>query len=225
MWQGEQWASVMSVVDAQGCNLRSLEMRVSHHYADQERTVAVSSLLANALRNNIQLDQLCVVFQGEFLLTETEWKSLFDAIAGHRKLPVLDLQHNSLSYEIAHSQEFKIRRTQQVVDMLAVNRQLEEMKFPLDDPHRMYELYDRGEWDLRVAPRLEENLYRNRFQAMRGDKQYCRAALVGAALGHVVSSMPRPFIHMLLVQEKDIVLSHLTEAEAQAQDPVVQDEE
>jgi hypothetical protein len=87
-----------------------------------------------------------------------------------------------------------------VADMLsAANQQIEEI--PFDD-----QTFDRELWDALVAPKLDCNLYWERFLPLQRIKETStRAALVAKALARVES---KPWlVSMLLFQNRDILLS------------------
>jgi hypothetical protein len=91
--------------------------------------------------------------------------------------------------------------TKAVANMLSVNQQIEEI--PFDD-----RTFDRELWDVIVIPRLDCNLYRERFLPLQKIKeQSTRAALVAKALARVES---KPWlVSMLLSHNRDILSSYL----------------
>ena len=88
----------------------------------------------------------------------------------------------------------KVARTKAIAAMLSTNEQVDEI--PFDDL-----VFNRAEYDSKVAPRLECNLHRKRFRQIGTSS--VRRALVGAALSKV--NMNRSLVFLLVSQNRDLV--------------------
>jgi hypothetical protein len=92
------------------------------------------------------------------------------------------------------TEEAKVANTKAIAAMLSTNEQIDEI--PFDDT-----IFNRAEYDSKVAPRLECNLHRKRFRQIGTSS--ARRALVGAALSKV--NMNRSLIFLLVSQNRDLV--------------------
>jgi hypothetical protein len=93
--------------------------------------------------------------------------------------------------------------TKAVAKMLSVNKQLEEVH--ILNGH--YSFFDFAAWNKLVTPRLECNVYRKRFPAIRKVLEQSTLAAIMARPLSRVSNRPSPAF-MLLRQNSDILSSY-----------------
>jgi hypothetical protein len=148
------------------------------------------------LHGNKRLVYLKVKYLGE--LDESDITELLGSISLHPSLEICEWYIDP-----------KKRRdvTKAVADMLSVNERVKEMSF--DD-----DAFDEDDWNTNVVPRLECNLYRERFLSIQTMGEVStRAAVLARTLGKF-SSKPH-LVWMLLHQNRDIVSSYLDSAHDQ----------
>jgi hypothetical protein len=155
----------------------------------------VTQALAAALPENKGLVHLTVSFRA---LDDSGRTELLKAISLHPSLCSLDLR--------CPRSDPKKRRgfTKAVADMLSVNERIEVMRLH-------YDAFDKDDWNMCVVPRLECNLYRERFPSIQTiEETSTRAAVLARSLSNF-SSKPH-LVWMLLKQNHDIVSSYLDSA-------------
>jgi hypothetical protein len=160
----------------------------------------VTQALAAALHKNKGLLHLAVVFP--LFSEDSDRTELLKAISLHPSLRSLDLK-----WDWKNGRK-KRRFTKAVADMLSVNERVEVM----------HNTFDKDDWDAFVAPRLECNLYRERFLSIQKiGEASTRATVLARALAKFASK-PH-LVWMLLIQNRDIVSSYLDSAHGQTSIP------
>jgi hypothetical protein len=162
--------------------------------------------LAAALRESKGLVHLKVKYVR--LLDDSDIAELLESLSLHSSL-------RSLALTMRHSDDTDLKKrrevTKAVADMLSVNERIDVMSF--DD-----DAFDKDDWDAFVAPRLECNLYRERFLSIQKiGEASTRAAVLASALGY--SSRKPHLVWMLLNQNHDILSSYLDSAHDQVSIP------
>jgi hypothetical protein len=131
-------------------------------------------------------------------------KSLFcellRAISAHPSLRTLDL--SGVEIEIGIN---GVEATTEVAKMLSDNKQIEKILIFKDFQDFDDSPFDSTTWDKLVTPRLECNVYRKRFLAIRKyAEQSTRAAVMARALSHVSN---RPSLAFMLLRQNSDILS------------------
>jgi hypothetical protein len=193
----ERWMSFMKALEENNGSLHFLKIRAGTEIRTGRFSDEILQALADALPKNNGLVELSICFE-----SVVQWNYVLQAISTHPTLRKLDLSFfGEVDPVDASHKESKRLQTQDVADMLSVNKQVEDIQFHDN-------AYDRSTWDTDVAPRLEYNIYRKRFPAIQrvGDTS-TRAAILGAAMDRVRT---RPsLLYMLLCDNHDTVVSHL----------------
>jgi hypothetical protein len=158
----------------------------------------VTQALAAALHENKGLVHLTVYLDA---LDDSDWTELLKAISLHPSLRSLDLnlRHTDI-WDPQTRREF----TKTVGDMLSVNERVQVMTI-------RDKTFDEDDWDAFVLPRLECNLYRERFLSIQKIGEASTRATVLARTLATFSSKPH-LVWMLLNQNPDIVSSYLDSA-------------
>jgi hypothetical protein len=123
----------------------------------------------------------------------------------HPSLRSLNLKVNRMYIDL------KKRITKEFADMLSVNERIEVASFHNDT-------FDKDDWDAYVVPRLECNLYRERFLSIQMIEEASTRAAVLARTLATFSSKPH-LVWMLLNQNPDVVSSYLDSAHDQPSSP------
>jgi hypothetical protein len=162
-----------------------------------------------ALLENKGLTRLCLCgFYFDYLC----WPELMAAISTHPSLRTLIFENiRDDPFSASGSRE----RTDDVADMMLVNKQLEEIRFDnlafMSPRFRPGPPFDQTLLDSLVFPRLECNLYRKRFAALQKiEVSSTRAAIMATALVRVTRKPS--LLWMALSQNRDIICSHLEDA-------------
>jgi hypothetical protein len=170
------------------------------HIGDLQETRA----LAAALRENKGLVHLKVRF---YALDEIDRTELLKAISVHPSLLSLNLEILYSDTNVKKRREF----TKAFADMLSVNERIEMVSFYNDT-------FDKDDWDVFVVPRLECNLYRERFLLIQKIEEASTRAAVLARTLATFSSKPH-LVWMFLNQNPDIVSSYLDSSHDQPSIP------
>jgi hypothetical protein len=161
----------------------------------------VKQVLVDALHENEGLVHLKVKYIR--LLDDSDIIVLLESISLHPSLRSLDLTMWNSDTDLMKLRE----ATKAVADMLSINERIDVMSF--DD-----DTFDKDDWDAFVAPRLECNLYRERFLSIQKiGEASTRAAVLASALGFFFRK-PH-LVWMLLNQNHDILSSYLDSAHDQ----------
>jgi hypothetical protein len=164
----------------------------------------VTQALAAALHENKGLVHLKVCFRS---LHDSDRAELFKAISLHPSLLSLDLTVRYSDIDLRKRREF----TKAVADMLSVNERVQVMSF--ND-----QMFDKDDWDVFVVPRLECNVYRERFLSIQKiGEASTRAAVLARTLA--TFSSKAHLVWMLLNQNHDVVSSYLDSAHDQTSIP------
>jgi hypothetical protein len=130
------------------------------------------------------------------------WSELMATIYTHPTVRTLKFRDIHNVDEISPSSSTKRDRTKAVVDMLLVNKYIDEIPFFCEAS------FDWDDWDALVAPRVECNLYRKRISPIQKIKALStRAAVVGRALARVEKNPS--LVWMILSQNHDVIRSYL----------------
>jgi hypothetical protein len=125
------------------------------------------------------------------------WSKLMAAISMHPTLRTLKFR------DVSSSSSTNRDRTKQIANMLLVNKHIDEIPFSVS--------FDRDDWNALVAPCLECNLYRKRFDVIpKIQEPSTRAAIVARALARVEKKPS--LVWMVLSQNHDVVCSYQGEA-------------
>jgi hypothetical protein len=164
----------------------------------------VTQALAAALHENKGLVHLKVPF---FSLDDSDRAELFNAISLHPSLLSLDLAVRYSDIDLNKRRDF----TKAVADMLTVNERVQVTSFH-------YQTFDKTDWDALVVPRLECNLYRERFLSIQKISEASTRAAVLARTLATFSSKPH-LVWMLLNQNPDVLSSYLDSVHDQTSIP------
>jgi hypothetical protein len=195
-------ASFASFYNALRGNEHLERLHIDHELQETQETRA----LAAALHENKGLVHLGVYFYE--LDDSDDWTELLKALSLHPSLRSLDfnLRHTDIC-------DPQIRRefTKAVADMLLVNERVQVMTFRDNT-------FNKDDWDAFVVPRLECNLYRERFlSSQKIGEASTRAAVLARTLA--TFSSKSHLVWMLLNQNPDIVSSYLDSAHDQTSIP------
>jgi hypothetical protein len=131
------------------------------------------------------------------------WRELTAAISTHPTLRTINFRGFRSVGGLSPSIE-KRDRTKAIANMLLINKHIDEI--PFDS-----KTFERQDWNVLVAPKVECNLYRKRLSPIPKIKALStRAAVVGRALVRVEKNPS--LVWMVLSQNHDIVCSYLDEA-------------
>jgi hypothetical protein len=164
----------------------------------------VTQALIAALRENKGLVHLKVKYFGD---DESDWTEHLESISLHPSLRSLDLNLRHTDIDPQTRREF----TKAVADMLSVNERVQVMSFHDNT-------FDKDDWEAFVVPRLECNLYRERFLSIQKiSEASTRAAVLARTLA--TFSSKSHLVWMLLNQNRDILSSYLDSAHGQPSIP------
>jgi hypothetical protein len=176
----------------------------------------------NALRGNTNLERLelpligdheatqalaSALHENEGLVHLTVNVTVLDDIGRTELLKTISLHPSLRSLDLRCSTRYAMERrdfTKAVADMFSINTRVEVVRF-------YYDTFDKDDWDMNVAPRLECNVYRKRFSSvLKIEETSTRAAVLARVLAKFASKSH--LLWMLLNQNHDIVSSYLDSA-------------